>query len=55
MFKTIKLEGEWWGVFIVNPTNEKDRYLLTSPLDKKKDAEHFQTEFTRLAAVKHDE
>lgn len=54
MFKTIKLEGDWWGVFLVNPTNDKDRYLVTSPFDKKKDAEHFCNEFRRIAAMKHD-
>lgn len=50
MFKTIKMEGNFWGVFLVNPKDEKDRYLLTSPLDKKQDAEHFEKEFQRIAA-----
>lgn len=51
MFKVIKLEGDWWAVFVVNPDNEKDRYMLTSPLDKKKDAEHFRDEFSRLVSL----
>ena len=48
MFKIIQLEGNWWGVFLVNPQNPKDRYLVTSPLEKKSDAEHFQREFERI-------
>ena len=38
----------WYGVFIVSPTNPKDRYLLTSPSDKKDYATKLRTEFTRL-------
>ena len=48
MFKVIKLEGNWWAVFIVNQNDEHDRYMVTSPLDKKKDAENFCSEFKRL-------
>ena len=48
MFKVIKLEGEWWAVFLVNPKNESDRYLVTGTFNKKADAEHFQREFTRI-------
>ena len=49
MFKTIKLEGDWYAVFIVNPKDEYDRYMVTSPLEKKSDAERFEREFTRIA------
>jgi len=48
MFKKIKLEGKYWGVFLVNPCDEKDRYLLTSPLDREQDADYFVREFTRI-------
>jgi hypothetical protein len=48
MFKVIQLEGNWWAVFLVNPQDPKDRYMLTSPLDKKADAEQFQAEFIRI-------
>lgn len=51
MFKTIKLEGNWWGVFLVNPDSEKDRYLVTGTFDKQKDADHLRDEFSRLAAL----
>ena len=48
-FAVIQLEGQWWAVFLVNPEEEKDRYMLTSPFSKKAEAEHFKAEFQRLA------
>jgi hypothetical protein len=48
VFKVIQLEGNWWAVFLVSPIDENDRYMITSPLDKKSDAEHFRREFTRI-------
>lgn len=51
MFQALRLEGKWWGVFLVNPTNPKDRYLLTSPLDSQQQAEHFCSEFRRLGGM----
>ena len=51
MFQTIKLEGNWWAVFLVNGANPKDRYMLTAPLDKQKDADHFRDEFIRIAGL----
>lgn len=48
MFKTIKLEGDWWAVFLVSGQDDKDRYMLTSPL-KEHEARHFEKEFYRLA------
>jgi hypothetical protein len=49
LFRTIKIEGEWWGVWLVNPEDEKDRYLVTSPFSKEKEADHFRDEFNRIA------
>ncbi len=43
------MAGEYWGVFIVNPNNPQDRYLLTSPLSQS-DAEYFRGEFARISA-----
>lgn len=51
LFQTIKMQGEYWGVFIINPADDKDRYLLTNPLDKKSDAANFAREFNRIALV----
>jgi hypothetical protein len=51
VFKVIQLEGAWWAVFLVNPKDAKDRYMVTSPLDKKSDAEHFKAEFKRIAMI----
>ena len=48
MIQKIKMEGKYWGVFLVNPHDPKDRYLLTSPLDRESDADHFVDEFTRI-------
>jgi len=48
VFKVIKLEGEFWAVFLVNVYNNKDRYMLTSPLDKESDATNFLREFNRI-------
>jgi hypothetical protein len=48
MFTVVKLGDKYWAVFLVNPRDETDRYMMTSPLDKKEDAEHFQREFTRI-------
>jgi hypothetical protein len=48
MFKVIKLEGNFWAVFLVNTHNEKDRYMMTSPLDKEADALTFLREFNRI-------
>lgn len=51
LFKTLKMEGDWWGVFIVNSAKEQDRYLVTSPFNNKKDADHFTNEFNRIAGA----
>ena len=48
MFKVIKLNEAFWAVFLINRYNDKDRYMVTSPLDKEKDAEHFLHEFNRI-------
>ena len=40
--------NDWYGVFIVSPTKTADRYLLTSPFDKKAYADKFCAEFKRL-------
>ena len=48
MFQKIKMEGKYWGVFLVNRTNPADRYLLTSPLDREVDADRFLNEFNRI-------
>jgi hypothetical protein len=51
MFEVINLEGGWWGVWLVNPNNPADRYLLTDTFNKRADAEHFKSEFERIANV----
>jgi hypothetical protein len=48
MFKKVKLEGKYWGVFLVHVKDSNDRYLVTSPLDREQDADYFVREFTRI-------
>jgi hypothetical protein len=50
-FHVLKMAGEYWGVFLVNPNDQQDKYLLTSPLDRQSDAEHFRDEFERLSTI----
>ena len=47
MFLKVKMEGKYWGVFLVS-MNGKERFLLTSPLETEKDADHFVKEFERI-------
>jgi hypothetical protein len=55
MFKTIKVVGDWWGVFLVNPTDPRDKYLVTGTFDKEKYADQFRDEFNRIGAMYRDE
>lgn len=48
MFKKIKMGEKYWAVFLVNPDNDRDRYMVTSTLDKESDADHFVKEFKRI-------
>jgi hypothetical protein len=41
LFRKVKMEGAYWGVFLVNPNDINDRYLVTSTFAKESDAEHF--------------
>jgi hypothetical protein len=47
MFKVIKLDEDFWAVFLVNRYNDKDRYMVSSPLEEK-DAERFLHELNRI-------
>lgn len=47
-FRVVKLEGDWWGVFLCNPANDKDRYLVTSTFNIESTAQHFADEFNRI-------
>jgi hypothetical protein len=49
LFRKVKMEGAYWGVFLVNPNDINDRYLVTSTFAKESDAEHFTVEFNRIA------
>jgi hypothetical protein len=48
MFKKIKMEGKYWGVFLVSTSDPQDRYLMTAPLDSERHADHLLEEFERL-------
>jgi hypothetical protein len=51
MFKKIKMGGNFWAVFLINPKDENDRYMVTCTMDKEKDVDHFVAEFERIANV----
>jgi hypothetical protein len=48
MFKKIKMEGKYWGVFLVSTNDPTDRYLLTAPLNHEGEADWFVSEFERI-------
>jgi hypothetical protein len=48
-FHKIKMEGKYWGVFLVNPNDATDRYLVSGTFDKEQEAEHLVNEFNRIA------
>ena len=43
--------NKFWGTFIVNPNNPHERYLVTSPQDKKSDAAKFTEANNRIASL----
>jgi hypothetical protein len=49
LFQTIKMEGTYWGVFLMNPNDTNDRYLVTSTFDEEREAESVAAEFNRIA------
>lgn len=53
MFKKLRLGSTYWAVYLVNPNDEHDRYMVTSSLDKEKDADHFVAEFERIMNVQN--
>jgi hypothetical protein len=48
LFRKIKMEGSYWGVFIVNANDNADRYLVSSTFDNERDAETLAAEFNRI-------
>jgi hypothetical protein len=55
-FHKIKMEGSYWGVFIVNPNDNTDRYLVSSTFDKEHETETLAADLNRIAegAAKFD-
>jgi hypothetical protein len=49
LFRTINMAGSYWGVFLVNPNDNRDRYLVSSTFDREQDAENIAAEFNRIA------
>lgn len=47
LFETVKMEGNWWGVFL---GTSDARFLVTSTFAKKSEADHFTEEFNRIAS-----
>jgi hypothetical protein len=51
-FKVVQMEGTHWAVFLVNPNDPNDRYILTSSLESESEAEHFRQEFGRINDIR---
>jgi hypothetical protein len=49
LFQVIRMEGSIWGVFIVNPNDNNDKYLVSGTFDREQDPTHFAAEFNRIA------
>jgi len=49
LFHKLKMEGSYWGVYLVNPIDNADRYLVSSVFDVEADAENIASEFNRIA------
>lgn len=47
-FKVVQMGESNWAVYLVNPNDPKDRYMLTSSLNSKSEAENFRREFERI-------
>jgi hypothetical protein len=53
LFQKIKMEGNYWAVFLVNCNNHEDRYLVSSSFDKESEADELTSEFNRIAEAKN--
>jgi hypothetical protein len=49
LFRKIRMEGSYWGVYIVNSNDNADRYLVSSTFDSECDAENLASELNRIA------
>ena len=50
LFRKVKMEGLYWGVFLVNPNDDSDRMLVSSTFEKEADAENCAAELNRIAS-----
>lgn len=51
LFRKVKMEGWYWGVFLVNPSDDSDRMLVSSTFDKELDAENCASQLNRIASA----
>jgi hypothetical protein len=51
VIQALKLNEEWWAVFILNPLDMRDRYMLSSPTTEPH-AKELVKEFERLIALR---
>ncbi|HYW40103.1 MAG TPA: hypothetical protein VE957_18475 [Terriglobales bacterium] len=51
LFRKVKMEGSYWGVFLVNANDATDRKLVSSTFDKERDAEDCAAELNRIVAA----
>ncbi len=48
-FQKVKMDGNYWAVFLVNPNDASDRYLVSGTFEREQDADHFVNEYNRIA------
>jgi hypothetical protein len=48
LFRKVKMQGEYWAVFLVNPTDTSDRRIVSSIFEKEHDAEECAADCNRI-------
>jgi hypothetical protein len=49
MFQVIKMEGDWWGVYLVDKSNPRIRFLVAGTFNSKGTADQYKNDFDRIA------
>ncbi|HLM80501.1 MAG TPA: hypothetical protein VK302_07700 [Terriglobales bacterium] len=51
LFRVIKMEGSYWGVFLVNQNDATDRKLVSSTFDNERDAADCAADCNRIVSA----
>jgi hypothetical protein len=49
MFQVIKMEGDWWGVYLVDKNNPKIRFLVAGTFNSEGTAKQYKNDFDHIA------